>query len=102
MRQLHSKRGRETQQIHCKGSVEHKKTQKENGGKKMSMCENCLHNHHCTEVGKDAVTVCAMYKEQNEDNALCIHNWEVLCCYPIEDCRNCPVRNGEPPFQSEE
>lgn len=68
----------------------------------MSLDKAILHNHHCTEVGKDAVTVCAMYKEQNEDNALCIHNWEVPCSYPIEDFRNCPVRNGEPPFQSEE
>lgn len=61
----------------------------------MSICDKCLHEHVCPERSKNAVKICAAYKEQNTDTAMCVYHFDVVCNYPAEDCRNCPVRLGE-------
>lgn len=62
--------------------------------KAMGICDKCLHGAVCSNYG-ESVVICASYKEQNTDNALCIYDWDVVCRYPIEDCRNCPARRKE-------
>ena len=31
---------------------------------------------------------------------ICVHDSHSICMYPIEDCKNCPLGNGEMPFTS--